>query len=319
MFIIKYRKYFFALSALLVGLSVWAMLAYGFNFGIDFKGGSITEVRFDAEPLTDEGVQPGGRPPKEIIEGRIQALDLGGFSVRPSGENSYIIRTRELSTEDRAELEKALSVSHSAFTIERANTIGPLAGADLTRKSVIAVSVVVMFILLFIAYAFRKVSVADESGKESDLPSSWKYGLATIISLFHDVIVATGIFVFLGHLYGVEIDLLFVTGILAILGYSVHDSIVVFDRVRENLILNQVKKRKEEFETTVGQALQQTYGRSINTSITLLITLLALYFLGSSATKDFSLLLALGALIGAYSSVFLASPLLVTFYKMAKK
>ena len=145
--------------------------------------------------------------------------------------------------------------------------------------------------------------------------SSWKYGLATIIALAHDVIIPAGIFVYLGH----EIDLLFVTGLLAILGYSVHDTIVVFDRVRENLRINQEQNRDEDFEVTVGKSVNQTFTRSINTSVTIFITLLALYIFGSAATQTFSLLLIIGLIAGTYSSIFVASPLLVTFYKLQRK
>jgi len=132
------------------------------------------------------------------------------------------------------------------------------------------------------------------------------------------VVLPTGIFVVLGYFWGIEIDLLFVTGLLAILGYSVHDTIVVFDRVRENLRVNKETNTREDFEVTVGKSVTQTIGRSINTSLTIFITLLALYLVGSTATKDFALLLIIGIIAGTYSSIFLASPLLVTFYKLQK-
>ncbi len=169
--------------------------------------------------------------------------------------------------------------------------------------------VVVLMIVLFVTFAFRKVSKPV---------ASWKYGLATIIALAHDVIIPTGAFVILGHYLGFEIDLLFVTGLLAILGYSVHDTIVVFDRVRENL-LNSNSGSKEEFENVVGKSVQQTFGRSINTSLTIFITLLALFLFGSSATANFALLLLVGVIVGTYSSIFVASPLLVTFSRLQKK
>ena len=296
MFVVTYRKVWFSLSALLLAASFYALFAYGFNFSIDFKGGAITEVRYDAT-----------RPDKEILEDEIGKLGIGGFSIRPSGEDSYVIRTRELSQEDRQKLNLAVG---QLSTIERQNTIGPTAGAELQNKALTAISVVILMIVLFITFAFRKVSVPV---------SSWKYGLATVIALAHDVIIPTGIFVFLGAIYGIEIDLLFVTGLLAILGYSVHDTIVVFDRVRENLRLNQEHNTKEEFDITVGKSVAQTFGRSINTSVTIFITLLALYFFGPAATKHFALLLTLGIIIGTYSSIFVASPLLVTFYKLQRK
>ena len=296
MFVVTYRKVWFSLSALLLAASFYALFAYGFNFSIDFKGGAITEVRYDAT-----------RPDKEILEDEIGKLGIGGFSIRPSGEDSYVIRTRELSQEDRQKLNLAVG---QLSTIERQNTIGPTAGAELQNKALTAISVVILMIVLFITFAFRKVSVPV---------SSWKYGLATVSARAHDVIIPTGICVFLGAIYGIEIDLLFVTGLLAILGYSVHDTIVVFDRVRENLRLNQEHNTKEEFDITVGKSVAQTFGRSINTSVTIFITLLALYFFGPAATKHFALLLTLGIIIGTYSSIFVASPLLVTMQKLQKK
>ena len=295
MFVVQYRKIWFVLSAILIALSAYAIFAYGFNFSIDFKGGTLTEVKYtQARPVQDE------------VESEVSKLDLGGFSVRPSDDFNYIIRTRELSTEEGLSLVETLGNP----IVERQNTIGPTAGSELKSKAMKAIAVVVLMIVLFITFAFRGVSKPV---------SSWKYGLATIVALAHDVIIPTGIFVFLGHFLGVEIDLLFITGLLAILGYSVHDTIVVFDRVRENLRINVVENTKEEFEVTVGKSVQQTFSRSINTSLTIFITLLALYLFGSTATKDFSLLLIIGIIIGTYSSIFVASPLLVTFYKLQKK
>ena len=269
------------------------MFVYGFNTSIDFNGGTLTEVKF-AE-----------RPEQAEIEQNISSLNLGGFSVRPSGVSNYAIRTRELTADERRILSKALGNP----VVERQNTIGPIAGTELRSKAIKAVTVVILMILLFITFAFRKVS---------EPVSSWKYGLATILALAHDVVLPTGIFVVLGYFWGIEIDLLFVTGLLAILGYSVHDTIVVFDRVRENLRVNKETNTREDFEVTVGKSVTQTIGRSINTSLTIFITLLALYLVGSTATKDFALLLIIGIIAGTYSSIFLASPLLVTFYKLQK-
>jgi preprotein translocase subunit SecF len=300
MFIVRYRKWFFVLSVILMGLSVYGMMKYGFRESIDFKGGTITEVSY-----------PTGRPEKSVVESGVGGLGIGGFSVRPSQTDRYIIRTQELSESDRAQLVNTLSQNGALqMNIERSNTIGPVAGSELKSKAVKAVSVVILMIVLFVTFAFRKVS---------EPVSSWKYGLATIIALFHDVVIPTGVFTFLGYFYGTEIDLLFVTGLLAILGYSVHDTIVVFDRVRENLRLNRETGKRGDFETTVGDSVQQTFGRSINTSLTIFITLLALYLIGSPATKDFALLLIVGVVVGTYSSIFVASPLLVTFANLQKK
>ncbi len=283
MFVIKYRKVWFGLSTILFVTSIWVIVQYGFNLSIDFKGGTLTEVSYIE------------RPDKEFVESRI---DQGGASIRTSGENNYIVRTKEPL---RADL---------GGEIIRQNTIGPVAGAELQSKATKAILVVVLMIVLFVTFAFRKVSKPV---------ASWKYGLATIIALAHDVIIPTGIFVYLGHIYGIEIDLLFVTGLLAILGYSVHDTIVVFDRVRENLFFNNERHSNEDFELTVGRSVSQTFARSINTSLTIFITLLALYVYGSTSTQTFALLLIVGLIVGTYSSIFVASPLLVTFQKRGKQ
>jgi preprotein translocase subunit SecF len=298
MFVVKYRKIWFALSGLLLALSVWAMFEYGFRLSIDFKGGTLTEVHYQ-----------GKLPAKEEVETWVTGRNLGGFSVRPTGETGYVVRTRELSQDEKRLLSAALTPPTFSGAIERQNTIGPVAGAELQSKAVKAISVVILMIVLFITFAFRGVSKPV---------ASWKYGLATIIALAHDVIIPAGLFVYLGHAFGIEIDLLFVTGLLAILGYSVHDTIVVFDRVRENLSINQERNQKEEFEMTVGKSVQQTFARSINTSLTIFITLLALYLYGSPATETFALLLIVGLIAGTYSSIFVASPLLVTFYQWQK-
>jgi preprotein translocase subunit SecF len=299
MFVVRSRKIFFLLSGLLMALSAYGIIFYGFNESIDFKGGTLTEVSYASYPqkLEDINASLSNDP----------ILNLGGFSVRPTGDKGFIIRTRQLTAEENKELLLRVSSQDSPAKVERQTTIGPVAGAELKSKAYKAIAVVVVMIVLFVTFAFRGVSKPV---------SSWKYGLATIIALAHDVIIPAGVFVFLGHFYGTEIDLLFVTGLLAILGYSVHDTIVVFDRVRENLRIN---PSSEPFEDTVGKSVSQTFGRSINTSLTIFITLLALYLVGSSATKDFALLLMVGVIVGTYSSIFVASPLLVTFQKWQKK
>ncbi len=307
--IVENRKIFFTLSVILIGLSVASFFAFGFNLGIDFKGGTLTEVRFLPAQAGE-----GGRPEKGVLEEKISTLNLGGFSLRPSGETNYIIRTRELSTEEAELLIETLG----SPTVERQNTVGPVAGTELKNKALKAVSVATILIVLFITYAFRRVSKSNLPQVEGGRVPSWKYGLATIVALLHDILIPVGVFVILGHFFGLEIDLLFVSGLLAILGYSVHDTIVVFDRVRENLRLNDETKNAEPFETTVGRSIKQTFVRSINTSLTLIITLAALYFVGSGATKDFALLLIIGVIVGTYSSIFVASPLLVTLQKLQK-
>ena len=300
MFIITHRKIFFALSAIIVGLSIAAISVWGLQLGIDFTGGALTEVSYENT-----------RPEKASIESRLSNLPIGAFSLRPSGEQNYILRTRDLTDAERQAVEDVLVGDEAAGgAIERFNSIGPAIGAEIQNKALVALSLVVVAIIVFVAFAFRHVS---------EPVSSWKYGLIAIVALLHDIIVPTALFAFLGQFFGAEVGVLFVMALLAILGYSVNDTIVVFDRVRENLRRNAETGKREDFELTVGKSLHQTFTRSINTSITTIFVLLALFFLGGEPTQDFALVLLAGVLAGAYSSLFLAAPLLVTIERLGRK
>lgn len=300
MFIINHRKIFFTLSALLIVCSIVVMFAYGFNFGIDFKGGSVLEVHYEDSTR--------GRPDLETAKAELDLQNLGPYTLIPSGTLNYILKTRQLSQEEKTSLLEVFSFETYLVEEVRFNSIGPTVGSQLKTKALLAIALVIICIVLFITFAFRKVSHPV---------ASWKYGLATIVALAHDVVIPTGVFVAWIHFHGGQIDLLFVTALLAILGYSVHDTIVVFDRVRENLKTE--SKSKESFAETVGRSITQTFGRSINTSLTIFLALSALYFIGGESTRDFAFVLLVGVIAGTYSSIFVASPLLVTLEKMQKK
>lgn len=296
MFIVNNRKFFFILSALLVIGSIASVWMYGFNLGIDFKGGSILEVSYVET-----------RPDFNSTKSELEKMGLGNFVLSPSGDRNYVLKTRELSPTEKVVVMSAFQMDPTNIAKEvRFNSLGPVVGDQLKNKAMIAIGVVILCIVLFITFAFRKVS---------NPVASWKYGLATIVALAHDVVIPTGVFVAWTHFFGGEIDLLFVTALLAILGYSVHDTIVVFDRVRENL---KEGNNNKSFLDTVGESVTQTFGRSINTSLTIFISLSALYFLGGEATKDFAFVLLVGVIAGTYSSIFVASPLLVTLEKLQK-
>lgn len=298
MFIVNNRKFFFILSALLILGSVWSVMAFGLHLGIDFKGGSLLEVSYSES-----------RPDLETVKTRLDTLGLGAYVLTPAGDKNYTLKARDLTPEEKTAVVTALSVNALDLPKEeKFNSIGPVVGNELKEKALVAILIVVLCIVLFITFAFRKVSKPV---------ASWKYGFATIVALAHDVIIPTGIFVAWTHFHGGEIDLLFVTALLAILGYSVHDTIVVFDRVRENLGHGNVKN-SEDFKNTVGNSLTQTFGRSINTSLTIFLALTALYFIGGESTRDFAFVLLVGVIAGTYSSIFVASPLLVTLEKLQK-
>jgi preprotein translocase subunit SecF len=299
MFVVTYRKIWFIVSALLLVVSIAAMVIYGFNFGIDFKGGTIAQFSYQ------------NRPSQEVLSDAIDKLDIGNYVLQPAGTSSYILRTQELSEAKKQELLSVISFgSTTPATVEKYDSIGPVVGNELKNKAVTAIIIVILCIVLFITYAFRKVSEPVQS---------WKYGLATVISLIHDVIIPTGIFIIYIHYTGGEIDILFVSAILSVLGYSVHDTIVVFDRVREHLRTNKESGKKEDFEVTVGKSVSETFGRSINTSITIFLVLLVLFLIGGETTQDFAFVLLMGVIIGTYSSIFVATPLLVVFAKLQKK
>ncbi len=299
MFIVKNRQFFFAFALALTIFSIGAMVVRGLHFGIDFTGGSILEVSY-----------ANSRPSQDELKAKLDTLDLGAYSLRPTGTNGYALRTKEISGETKNQVLTALSTSDAKATEDRFNSIGPAVGSELRTKSYVAIALTILGIVLFVTFAFRKVS---------EPVSSWKYGFTTIIALVHDVVISAGIFIALSYFTGAEIDLLFMTALLAILGYSVHDTIVVFDRVRETLRVNKEKHVRESFETTVGRSVSQTMGRSINTSLTIMLVLIALYFVGGETTQPFALLLLIGVLAGTYSSIFLASPLLVAFERLSKK
>lgn len=299
MFVIKHRKIFYTISGLIIAISLFATSFWGIKFGIDFVGGSILEVNY-----------PETKTEKDIILQDVQSLGLEkDFSVRATGESGYIIRSTEITDEQKNQIVDVLNTKNPTEEV-RFNTVGPTLGKELTSKGIVAFLVIVLLIILFVAYSFRHVSKPV---------SSWKYGAVAIIAFIHDVLVPIGLFAFLGQFYGVEVDTLFIVAILVVLGYSINDTIVVFDRIRDNLKNIPEKKRKNRFEKVVGKSLRQVFARSINTSITTLIALFALFFLGGESTKWFSLALVAGILAGTYSSIFFASPMLVTLSKMGSK
>ncbi len=284
MFVIKHKKVFLIISIVLVALSITSISIFGLNFGIDFKGGAQTEVVYTSTV-----------PTQADLEAKLAPLSIGQVHTQPTGTNGYIIKTRSLTDAEHVSLVSALGsdVTEKSFT-----SIGPSVGRELARKAIILFVLVSLGIIFFIAYSFRKVSKPI---------SSWKYGFIAIVTLIHDVLIPVGVFAVISHFFGTEVDTLFVVAVLTILGLSVSDTIVVFDRIRENLRTGHFKT----FEETVGNSLRQVYTRSIMTSLTVIIVLLSLVFFGPQSTRVFAIMLTAGMFFGTYSSIFLASPLLV--------
>lgn len=299
MFIVKHKKIFIGISVALVALSIISLFVFGLNVGIDFKGGALTEV-----------VYKDSRPAQADLNNSLKALNFGPILLQPTGELGYIVKSRDLTDAEHTLLLTTLEGGKKDSLTETSfNSIGPSVGRELTRKAIIAVILISFAIICFIAFAFRRVSKPV---------SSWRYGFIAIVTLLHDVAIPVGIFTVLAHYYGVELDTLFVVAVLTILGLSVSDTIVIFDRIRENL-KSQPNSNKIDFPEVVGRSLEQSYVRSICTSLTVILVLLALFFFGPVTTKYFALMLTAGMFFGTYSSIFLASPLLVSVSEWQKK
>jgi preprotein translocase subunit SecF len=292
MFIIKYKSLFIGISLLLVIVSGVLMNTYGIKRGIDFTGGSVIDITYAS---TTPVLASAAFEEKEIV-------------LYKTGENTY----RFVSSKTYEEISPVITSlanqnNVTPFTFTQVNTVGPTLGAEMTKKAIIALVTVVLAILAFIAFSFREVSLPVQS---------WKYGVIAMVTLIHDIIVPTGVYVLLSHKYGAEIDTLFIIALLTIVGISISDKIVVFDRIRENL---KGKDKKDSFDDVVGKSLVQTFTRSVNTSVTVILALLALYLFGPTMTKWFTLTLIVGMFVGTYSSIFVASPLLTVWNNKNKK
>lgn len=313
--IIGRRTIFLGIAGLVVTTSLVLVAVLGLRFGIDFTGGALTEVSYDT------------LPEKELVEQAVTDQGLEGFSVRSSetetGNAAYVIRTKDLAESDRAELHAGLVALGTASEITRFTSIGPTIGQELRDKAMWALGGVLLIIVLYVAYAFAGIGTPVRSVT---------YGGITILVLMHDILVPTAVMAVLGAVAGVEVDVLFVMALLAVLGYSVNDTIVVFDRVREQLIANRHKHVVERevagiverdvtytltapYAKLVNTAVNETIARSINTSLTTVLPLIALYVLGGAVTQTFALVLLAGVLAGTYSSIFIASPLVVAYAK----
>jgi preprotein translocase subunit SecF len=295
MLIVKYRKVFFIFSSILIIGSLFSLFLWKLNFGIDFSGGTLLEVNFVGGVL----------PSNDQIKNALSEAGVKDVVVQPTSENGVILRFETIDDVAHQKIVSALSaLAQGDQKLEEKSfeSIGPAIGQELKKRAVYATLATLIGILFFISFAFRKVSKPV---------SSFEYAMAAILALFHDTIITLGIFSFLGKFAGYTVDLPFVAAILTVLGYSVNDTIVVFDRIRENLI----KHIGNNFEDTVGISIKQTFVRSLATSATVFIALLTIYFFGGESTKNFSLALIVGIFFGTYSSIFIASTLLVSWYK----
>lgn len=291
--VVKNRNYFFAFSLLLTILSIISIFTWKLNLSIDFRGGSNIEVSL---PNAEENLNK----IREIGEESGLKID----SIRTSENNKVIVRTNNLSADEHSLfIEKLKSEFSDKVTEENYQTVGPVVSRDLTNKAIWSVVIASIAIILYIAYAFRRIPKPA---------SSWRFGLAAVAALIHDLIITTGFVSIVGHFYSwMQVDALFITALLTIMGFSVHDTIVVFDRLRENLI----RKPESDIETLANDSIIQTLSRSINTSLTTILVLAALFLIGGESIKHFVLILIAGITFGTYSSIFIASMILVIWTK----
>ncbi|MBI2409464.1 protein translocase subunit SecF [Candidatus Kaiserbacteria bacterium] len=294
--IATHRTIYFWLTGLILAVAVAAILFFGLPRAIDFTGGSLMQIRYSE-----------GRPPLATIIEQVSSASIGGASVREVGADTVSIRSRTLTPAEHDAVLTALSGSQTSagksdFQELSYTSVGPALGTQFANKALWALLAVVLATTLYIAFAFRKVS--------RPVPS-WCYGLTVVAILVHDLIIPAGFFAVLAYFTGAEVDALFVTALLALLGYSVNDTIVIFDRVREHLARNERVGSKEAFAETVGKSISETMTRSINTSLTTALALLALVIFGAAATRNFALVMLVGVIAGTYSSILLAAPLLI--------
>lgn len=251
----------------------------------------------------------GSMPTVENIKEVLEPLKLGEITVQPIGSRGMLLRFRDVDEPTHQEILNVFGgLQGPKQTIERRfDTIGPIVGKELRRRSFAAIGFTALGIVLYLAWAFRRVSKPV---------ASWKYGMVAVSAFIHDVTIPVGVFAALGHFYGVAVDSLFITALLTVMGFSVHDTIVIFDRIRENLAKI---KSAEPYEDTVNRSVNETISRSINTSLTVLMVLFAILIFGGQTTHYFALTLIVGIIFGTYSSIFVASPLLVIWEQSMRK
>jgi preprotein translocase subunit SecF len=292
--IVGKKFWYFLFSGLIILPGIFALIFWGLDLGIDFTGGTLVEVRFEKQ-IDRNQLQEAGRQAKTEIS-----------TVQPTTQNTYLLRLKPIDDSAYKTLLSTLETKFGKSTILRRETVGPTVGAELLRKSIIALVVASFMIVIYSAWAFRSVPAPA---------SSWRFGVAAIVALLHDALLVLGIFSILGHFFAVEIDSLFVTALLTIIGFSVHDTIVVFDRIRENLN----KRMFSSFAETVNHSIMQTFGRSLNTSLTVVFVLSALLLFGGASIRWFVVALLIGVVSGTYSSIFNAAPLLVFWQEWTQR
>ncbi len=285
--IIGKRFWFFLISGVVILIAIISLVTFGLKAGIEFSSGAIVTVSFEQEVDQDD------------LKQELASLGYDNALIQRTGGGDFIIRTHELTSEDKTSLEDALADKFGHLSETEFNSVSPMIATETTQNAAIAVAVAAVGILLYITWAFRR------------MPKPFHYGTCAIIALLHDALVALGVFSILGGILGWEINLMFITGILAVIGYSVNNTVVVFDRIRENLS----KDVKVDFEIVVNNSLVETLSRSLNTSLTTLLVVLALLFFVGASIQNFAVVLLIGIIAGTFSSLCIAPQLLVVWEK----
>lgn len=288
---LRYKKAYLPFMAVLSLAGIASLVIFGLKPGIDFTGGSILELEYKE-----------ARPSNEQIQDKLLGMDLGDMTLQPYGENGVIIRMKDIPESVHQEIIQRLN--KDLFEERRFDSLGPVIGQELKQKTITLILASLLAIVFYIALAFRKVRGPVRS---------WQYALSSLVFLSHDILIPLGVFAALGKFYGVEISISVVTALLTVIGCSINNVVVVFDRIRENTI----RRDGVTFEDTVNKSINQTLGRCVNTSIAYLLPLFAIFFFGGITLKYFSLALIIGIAVGTYSSVFLAGPLLTIFRRYA--
>ncbi|MEK9147416.1 MAG: protein translocase subunit SecF [Patescibacteria group bacterium] len=287
MFIINHKKIFITISIILILLSIGSFAYFGFNLSIDFTGGALLEVEYTET-----------RPSQEEALKSLDSLNINNLTIKELGDSGFILRFSDISEENHNNIVNKLK-EFSELKELSFEAIGPVIGKELQKSAIWGLILVIIMILLYVAYSFRKLVKNLKS---------WRFGIIAIIALFHDVIISAGALSVLGYFYGFQLDIPFVAAILTILGYSVNDTIVIFDRVGENMLKGDFKSNNE----LGGKSIMQTLMRSINTSGTTILVLLSVLFFGPVSLNSFVSILIIGIFIGTYSSIFIALPLLLS-------
>jgi preprotein translocase subunit SecF len=287
---LRYSKFYLFFTVIILILSVVVIGIFSLKAGIEFTGGSILEVKY----LSDT-------PSEDLIRKNVSELNLGEFSIQHGENNSIIVRMVSLDEQQHQSVIEKLKEIGNLEEL-RFDSIGPVIGKELREKVIVMIFLSLLAIVIYISLAFRRVSFPIKS---------WQYSLVSLFILFHDIIVTLGVFAFLGKFYAVQITIPVVIALLTVLGYSINNTVIVFDRIRENLI----KRVGVDYEDSVNISINQTLSRSLNTSLTTLLVLFALYFLGGDTLKYFTLALILGIILGTYSSILVAGSILVLWYK----